>query len=57
MIGIGSQKGKLKVYGHILDADGNPKASKEAAIKLWHTFNKEQQEYLKEKYSLDLEIK
>ena len=54
---VGGIAGKMKLIGFVLDGDGNPKASKEEAIKYWKFINKEHKEFLKNKYSLDLEIK
>jgi hypothetical protein len=38
------------------DSDGNPKLSREATIKFWKMLGKQDRRYLKNKYSLDLEV-
>ena len=38
------------------DVNGFPKLNKEAAIKFWPMLDIDDKEFLKEKYSLDLEI-
>jgi len=53
---VGSQKSNIKGIAVARDVDGFPKLGKDAAVKFWPMLNAKDREYLKEKYSLNLEI-
>ena len=54
---VAGQQSKIKGASISRDADGNPKIGKEAAVKAWPKLNIKDKEYLKNKFSLNLEIK
>lgn len=53
---VTGQKAKIEGVAMSRTADGFPKLSEEAAVKFWPLLNREDREFLKEKYSLNLEI-
>ena len=53
---VTATKGRVEGVAMSRTADGFPKLNESAAIKFWPMLSKEDKEFLKEKYSLNLEI-
>ena len=54
---VGAQQSNIRGFSVGRDAEGKPKLGKEEAVKFWSRLNIEDKDYLKKKFSLDLEIK
>ena len=53
---VTAAKGKAGGVAMSRTVEGFPKLSEKAAVKFWPMLSKEDKEFLKEKYSLNLEI-
>lgn len=53
---VSAQLGSVKGLSISRDAKGFPKLGKEAAIKYWPMLNSSDRAFLKQKYSLNLEV-